>query len=116
VNITREPHTPSEVIALADPVILDGMWAMSGDRIPPGVDDDGRVAKAREFIESTDTMHAPCVAFDVDKGVIIIRFIQGRHRFAVMRDFGWKQVPIAMPTSCVRYARQIGLIVETQAN
>jgi hypothetical protein len=39
-----------------------------------------------------------------------IEFLNGRHRFAVLRDAGVKQIPIALPKNRLEQARNLGII------
>jgi hypothetical protein len=97
--LSSEPGTPTDVIVMADTAAIDALWARSGQRLEPGAEAmAGKLARAKAFIASGADMMVPCIAVDDTPDGVCVRFVQGRHRFAAMRDAGWVRVPLGMPT------------------
>lgn len=53
-----------------------------------------RYQNAKDFISKADSIHMPEAAATRDGEVV---FIDGRHRFAALRDAGHKTIPISVP-------------------
>lgn len=64
----------------------------------------GRLAGFRDFLASGTPIEQSEVIVDVDG---TISFLNGRHRFAVLRDLGVRQVPVSVLSSSVELTRQL---------
>ncbi len=69
-----------------------------------------RYERLKELFASTQDIEAPEVYVQMEKGLPIIKFDDGRHRYAVMRDMGLKTIPVAMDKDSIRIAKKAGLI------
>lgn len=72
---------------------------------------DARVDQAKDLIQNrtSEPFQAPRLGVN-DQG---LGFDDGRHRFAAMRDLGFKTAPVSMDPESIANARKLGLIGET---
>lgn len=67
--------------------------------------------RAKKFIESNNPICAPILALYKDScKKISIGLIDGRHRFACLRDMGLKEFPVAIQESMLGLAKILSLI------
>lgn len=67
--------------------------------------------RAKQFLESNNPIYAPILALYKDScKKISIGLIDGRHRFACLRDMGLKEFPIAIKESMITLAKFLDLI------
>jgi hypothetical protein len=86
-----------ERVIMVDPHKLDAAWVGDDNRIPPGGEGAaGRRAGVERFLESGEPMQAPRVRIGADGKPY---FIDGRNRFAVLRDLGIDQIALTIPTA-----------------
>ena len=74
---------------------LDVLWKkdFKGFYIPPGASEtDERCIKIRRYLKTGEPLAAP----EIMAGGFRQTFHDGRHRFAVLRDAGATQIPIAI--------------------
>lgn len=69
----------------------------------------GRYERFDKFIHATQTMTASEVHVDIDGRV---GFLNGRHRYAWLRDNGALKIPIAMNRDSVKNAKRFGYLAE----
>ena len=69
-----------------------------------------RYERLKELFASTKDIEAPEVCVQIQNGKPIIKFEDGRHRYAIMRDMGLKSVPVAMDKDSIRIAQRAGLL------
>lgn len=76
---------------------------------PNGVGGIGkRYNRFKEFLNSDpDVIYAPVVHIDEDGN---IHFDNGRHRFAVFRDIGYKTLPISISKQSIKNAQKFNYI------
>jgi hypothetical protein len=67
-----------------------------------------RYDRVKEFIKTSHTIEASQVTVDKEGHV---RFTDGRHRYAALRDSGATKIPLAMDRESQRNAKQFGLTI-----
>jgi hypothetical protein len=68
----------------------------------------GRYERFQDFIKNHNKIEMSDVSITKDGAV---SFRNGRHRFAVLRDMGMKEIPVAMHKDYIKYASQYGVLV-----
>ena len=63
----------------------------------------------KRFLETGEPIIAPHIYFDTKEEETSVHFQDGRHRFAVLRDLGMKEIPVAISKKDVPIAEKIGL-------
>jgi RNA:NAD 2'-phosphotransferase (TPT1/KptA family) len=71
-----------------------------------------RYDRVKEFIKTSHTIEASQVTVDKEGHV---RFSDGRHRYAALRDSGATKIPLAMDRESQRNAKQFGLTIRALA-
>ena len=61
------------------------------------------------FLETGEPIVAPHIYFDVKNDKTYVHFQDGRHRFAVLRDLGMREIPVAIDKKDIPTAEKIGL-------
>lgn len=69
-----------------------------------------RYERLKELFASDKDIEAPEVYVQIQNGRPIIKFEDGRHRYAIMRDMGMQKIPIAMDKESIKNAQKAGLI------
>jgi len=88
-----------EVAVWVDPQRLDQDWQKdAGYYLPPGEDKSGRAADFRRFLAKEKAVEASRVVLGDDGE---ISFVDGRHRFSVLRDDGASRVAVMVPVDQV---------------
>lgn len=116
-NVTRDrvirnavAGAPDESVVLVDIAKVDAAWAPTGYRIGP--EENFKLGRAKTIIMTL----AENAAFNAPRlGVSSIEemgFIDGRHRFAAMRDLGFEVAPVSMDDESIQNATAAGWIVE----
>ena len=95
VNFVPHPHASKEhETVMVDTESLDKAWKAGGLHIPPGGEEiAGRRAGVEKFLQTGKPVQAPKVYVQPNGSVV---FGDGRHRFAVLRDSGAKQVAVTL--------------------
>jgi hypothetical protein len=94
---------------------VDQRWNTPDNKsfyIPPGGTENTigqSYPNAIKSVSGESPMHAPEASVGEDGSV---QFIDGRHRFAAMRDFGYTQVPLALDADSAENARATGLVTQ----
>ena len=65
--------------------------------------------KIKRYLETGEPIVAPHIYFDVKDDKTTLHFHDGRHRFAVLRDLGMSEIPVAINKSYLPIAEKIGL-------
>ena len=65
--------------------------------------------KIKRYLETGEPIVAPHIYFDVKDDKTTLHFHDGRHRFAVLRDLGMSEIPVAINKSDIPIAEKIGL-------
>jgi hypothetical protein len=68
---------------------------------------EGRAVSVMEYYETGKPIDASEVDVERDGSVV---FIDGRHRYAVLRDMGAKTIPMAMTSESARNAKKAGFV------
>ena len=98
-------------IKKADNLLKKDVWFY----IPPDGEKDvlyNRYNGVKDYLESGRNIDATIANISEKDGEPVFSIIDGRHRFAVMRDMGMKKVKIAMDDDSFRLARKYKLILE----
>jgi predicted double-glycine peptidase len=106
--ISHPSAQPDEVMVQVDPARLDVAFAKDADYyLPPGVaapsERPGGRAGVEDFLRTGKPLQAPRASLDANGA---LSFIDGRHRFAVLRDAGVDQVGVMVPVEQVALFRQ----------
>ena len=103
----------NNVLVNVDVQKLDTAWKRDiGYYIEQGKESiKGRRAKFEEFLKKNEPIEAPVLNLKSDGQTI--SFGDGRHRFAVLRDMGYKQIQVSIPKGQVELFNQF--IATTQA-
>lgn len=68
----------------------------------------------REFLHTKNSIEPPIISLTKSNSGKVITVIEdGRHRFAVLRDMGFKKLPVRMNKESAALAKQMGIIAET---
>jgi len=100
---------PDDVLVPINLEAFDQAWAKeTGFHLPPTGENRirGRYERAAEFVTSGQPMEAPRVTVTRDGRV---GFSDGRHRTAVLRDQGVRELPMAMTPESAANAERLGL-------
>ena len=76
----------------------------------------GKRARFEKFVETGAGIHCPVVRLcrrPNDPSMCELRFLDGMHRFCVLRDAGATTMPMMMTRGHARLAHEIGLAQET---
>ncbi len=65
--------------------------------------------KIKLYLETGEPIIAPHIYFDTKDDKTTLHFHDGRHRFAVLRDLGMKEIPVAIDKSDIPTAEKICL-------
>lgn len=99
--VRHEISGRGEVLVMVDPARLDAAWARGHPDyyLPaqgPGKSEvKGRREGFKDFLAKGKPVQASRVSYDPDTGAV--DFIDGRHRFAVLRDLGLHAVGVMVP-------------------
>ena len=63
----------------------------------------------KQFLETGEPIVAPHIYFEVKDDKTTVHFQDGRHRFAVLRDLGMKEIPVAINKNDISIAEKMGL-------
>lgn len=69
-----------------------------------------RYERLKELFASKNDIEASEVCIQMQNGKPIIKFEDGRHRYAIMRDLGLTKIPVAMDKSSIETAKRAGLL------
>jgi len=109
INVSKVSYVPrkdarkGETMIMVDPAKLDTAWADRNNRLPKegeGVGESevpGRRDEFRKFLETGKPIEASRGRYEPKSGRF--GFEDGRHRFAVMRDAGAKEVGVMVPNN-----------------
>ena len=110
------PNWPDYKVAYVDPAKVDALW--SRDKLYVGKGGTGGMADrykgAKSLIDGLkpgQDFKAPAVSIGAGR----VSFDDGRHRFAVMRDEGLREVPVSMNEASLENARRLGLVTREAA-
>lgn len=111
VSVPKRSLGDRELVYLKTQPMEQGYQRNKGYYIGPqgegGIGD--RYQKFGEFTEDADWIGAPEISVDDDG---FVDFINGRHRYAYMRDQGLESIPVALDQASIRAARARGMIDE----
>ncbi|MBE7704664.1 MAG: hypothetical protein E7Z90_02480 [Cyanobacteria bacterium SIG29] len=65
--------------------------------------------KIKRYLETGEPIVAPHIYFDTKNDKTTLHFHDGRHRFAVLRDLGMKEIPVAIDKNDILIAEKMGL-------
>lgn len=65
--------------------------------------------KIKLYLETGEPIVAPHIYFDTKDDKTTLHFHDGRHRFAVLRDLGMKEIPVAINKNDISIAEKMGL-------
>lgn len=108
VRFTRhEISGRDEILVMVDPRKLDAAWSADSDYLPPGDEGPSEIRGRRsgfaEFLKKGKPVQASRVSLQNDGSVY---FVDGRHRFAVLRDRGAARVGVMVKRSQAKKFRQ----------
>ncbi len=106
-NNVRFVSRSDKVLVMVNVAKLDALWKkdFNGFYIPPGVSKtDARCVKVAQYLGTGGSLQAP----EILVGGFRQTFHDGRHRFAVLRDAGAKQIPVAVRPEYVKQI-EVGL-------
>ena len=63
-----------------------------------------------KYMESGMPIHASTVVVTEENNRPIVSFVDGRHRYSVMRDLGFERIPVSMDESSKEVAEKYGLL------
>ena len=63
----------------------------------------------KRYLETGEPIVAPHIYFEVKDNKPSVHFQDGRHRFAVLRDLGMREIPVAIDKKDISIAEKIGL-------
>ena len=111
-KMVRQKRTFSDVLAFMDVERFDEMFKRWTGYIGPGEEVvAGKRKQFERFEECHKATYAPTAVITGHAGQEKIRFIDGRHRYAVLRDAGLKVVKIAVPKSNVKPLAKWGVLI-----
>ena len=102
-------------LAKIDVVKFDELFAKSdlyiGKKGKGGIDD--RYKRALRYFSTGANIHASKVTvYTDDFGKPQVTFIDGRHRYSVMRDMGIKEIPVSMNFNSRQVTKRFGLLAK----
>ena len=65
--------------------------------------------KIKRYLETGEPIIAPHIYFDTKNDKTTMHFHDGRHRFAVLRDLGMREIPVAIDKNDITTAEKMGL-------
>ncbi len=66
--------------------------------------------RAFEYLKTGNEINAPILLLFEEDNKINAGFLDGRHRYSVMRDLGMKQIKLAMNNDTLAIAKKYGLL------
>lgn len=96
-TLSDRSRRDNEVLVRIDVAALDRAWRKDPDFYvgrggKGGI--EGRYENSLRFVRDAESLHASQVSVDEDG---IPRFVDGRHRFAALRDMGVRAISVAVP-------------------
>jgi len=105
---TQNVRDRRRAVVLVDVARLDAAWSRDrGYYIPPGgggAEIAGRRVDFRHFLASGRAIEPPRIVIDEDGTV---SFLDGRHRFSVLRDLGVRTIPVIVERRSARRAQAL---------
>lgn len=71
---------------------------------------EGRYERFERFLETTSTIEASYVVVAIKDDRLVVDFVNGRHRYAVLRDKGIESLPVYMHPESIQLAQKAGLL------
>lgn len=96
-NLIKEPRSTNDILANVSVELVDEAWQRDRNYYI-GSNERGldmRRRGVRELINLGDLKYAPIVNIIMRDGLPVLSFIDGRHRFAELRDMGAKTINLA---------------------
>lgn len=112
-DYNRQVYLPNPIFVDAEK--FDAIYKKSGFYVEPYPDLDEDEKKRNDEVKEYMRSDLPFKISEVyikNDGSPKIDFVDGRHRYAVMRDMGFKKIPVAMNQESYNIAREIGLLDE----
>jgi len=108
IKYVKPRRASNQVLIVADVDKIDKLWKKQPVRgIYIGPDDPGDRGKRQGFQEFLKTTTEPIEAPEISVTDNYVGFTNGRHRFAVLRDMGKKQIAVCVSKSEYRKALEI---------
>jgi hypothetical protein len=105
VQFIKPKRAADDHLVLVDPKVFDAQFAKDKNMyIGPGGTDNvigERYRQFQDYLANNDRVEVPEVSISRDGQV---SFINGRHRYAVMRDAGMTRIPVALTPDSARIA------------
>ena len=116
VTIVKSKADKNNPLVVIDVAKFDAMFAKERDfYIGPGGTGNtirDRYKRFQEFLQSNNRIEASTISVREDGRV---DFINGRHRYAVMRDLGVARMPVVMTPESIEHAERLGLLVKPKS-
>jgi hypothetical protein len=104
--VRHRDSSPSDVLVFVSPEAIDAAFARSLSYIAPGDAGIGdRRQRFKEFLKQGTAVQASRVR--IQAGGKIVDFADGRHRYAVQREAGAKQVAVMVPRSQLKQFQEL---------
>lgn len=110
VKFVKPPRAPDDVVVMTDIRKFDEGWSKDQMYISPGGEGES-IGDRYEHFKHYLTTGDPVIMSEVS---VIYRdipaFTNGRHRYSVFRDMGWKKIPMSVdPESAPKFRRLYGI-------
>jgi len=111
--LSRTSRSSRHIIVWIDVDKFEALWKKDELYVGPsgskGIGD--RYKRFEEFWKTHDEIEVPEVYIGEDYSPSTrVGFGNGRHRYAYMRDIGYKAIPMAMPKRVAKYASEHGFV------
>jgi len=115
ITFTKPARAEKDTMVLVDTAAFDKEFAKDeGAYIGPGGTGNtisSRYQQFETYLSRTTRVEVPEVAFvPKGQGGGQVRFVNGRHRYAVLRDHGLKTMPIAVSPESMPHLREMGIM------
>ncbi len=77
---------------------------------------DDRYNRFLEFLETGKSIHASSICFEERDNQLVVGFVNGRHRYAVMRDMGISYIPMGVLKDSLPILEKHGFISNSSIN
>lgn len=73
---------------------------------------EGRYERFEQFLQTSSNIEASYVTIALKNNQLVVDFLNGRHRYAVLRDKGIESLPVYMHPDSIELAKKAGLLDE----
>lgn len=118
LNLISPETFDARDMAVFDVDMLNMAWARSNGYIKSNkLSSFSSAVVINRFLADNVVNVAPsCELFRDKKRLPVLHFRDGRHRFAVLRDSGVKEIVVVMPKKSLQMAKRTGMIVSNYEN